>query len=125
MSLPARRRHFLLSGKSLFFMGGFSEHTLSSTTHLTGLQLHIVTPPSCQNANCCTKNISITAAGSLMLCSRATAFNCVLASLPFQRIYLPKTPTFQIYLHAFARLPKNLLNYLLQCYDVIISIIGF
>lgn len=55
------------------FIGGFSKHHFSSTASpfSTGLQLRIVTQWSCQNVSCCTQNISITAAGGPVLCSRA------------------------------------------------------
>lgn len=133
MSLPARRRHFPLSGKSLFFIVGFSEHTFSSTTapSLTGLQLHSHTSELSETSTVVHRasllqqlEVWCFAQGHrdtdcLQLCNLSVFLLGWGASIFARDSRI---------LHISAQLLTNPMNYLLPCYDVscfIISIIGF
>lgn len=129
MSWRRRRRHFFSQWEIFIFHRRVQlAHSLLNNTpdRSTAAHSHTSQLSKCQLLYTEHLNYSSWVSSALLKGTLTrTAFNCVLASLPLQRVYLPETLTFQIYLHVFAQLLKNLFNYLLQCYDVIISIIGF
>lgn len=137
MSLPARRRHFLLSGKSLFFIRGFSEHTFCSTTapFLTALQLHSYTSELSKRQPFYTRYLYYSSWESSALLKGTLT---LIAFIGHNLSFFLSSKTLSTFaqdlahswaeLYIFAQLLTKLMNYLLPCYDVsrfIISIIGF
>lgn len=127
-----------VGGKSLFFIGGFSEHHLSSLLLIGCTFLDRSTAAHSHTLKLSKRHLlyieqlyysSWRSSALLKGILTVTAFSCV-SAITFQSpyAYLHKSNKFLSNMHIFAKILTNSINYLLLCYDVssfIMSVIGF